>query len=213
MASLPVYNLEKKKVSSMDVADNVFAGEVKPHLLNDAVRHQIAKRHERKTANALTRTEVHGTTKKVYRQKGTGQARHGAVTAPIFVGGGKAHGPRTHIRKHKMNKKAMRSALISALSMQQKEDRLFIIDKLEMDKVSTKEVSKALVATFGLAKALVVNHAADEKEKNFNQSLRNVPHVKCIRPEGVNVFDLLKFENVVVSQKAAQQISERLSNA
>lgn len=211
MPSLPLYDIKSKKVGNIEVSDAVFSADVKPHLLNDAVRAQIAWRYENRTANSLTRTEVHGTRKKMYRQKGTGQARHGDAKAPIFVGGGKAHGPKPRIVRHKINKKVMRQALISALSMHQKEDRVFIVDKLELDKQSTKSAA-GLVQGLGLKSALVVNADGDKKEKNFNQSLRNVEKVKFIQPEGVNVFDILKYKNLILSRGAVQKLSERLTH-
>lgn len=211
MPSLPVYDLSKKKVGNIDLHDAVFAAEIRPHLLNDAVRAQIAWKYEWRTANSLTRTEVHGTRKKMFKQKGTGQARHGDAKAPIFVGGGKAHGPKPRRVQHKMNKKAMRAALISALSLNQKEDRLFIIDKMELSKPSSKNIA-ALLGTFGLDSALVVNSHEGEHEKFFNQSTKNVDKVKFLRPEGINVFDVLKYKNLVISQKAAQKLTERLNH-
>lgn len=209
----PIYNLKKEKVGTVELNDAVFSGEIKPHLINDAVRTQIARRYEYRTANSKTRSEVHGTKKKMYKQKGTGQARHGAATAPIFVGGGKAFGPKPRRRLQKMNKKAMRQALISVLSMHQKEDRLFIVDKLELAKLSTKSASQALEKAFGFETALVVNANSGEKEQFFNQSVRNLKGVKTLRPEGVNVFDLLKFKNLVLSQQALQKLTERLTHA
>ena len=213
MPSLPLYDLNKKKVGNVDLSDAVFAGEIKPHLINAAVRAQIAKRYEWKTANSRTRTEVQGSGKKIYRQKGTGQARHGDIKAPIFVGGGKAHGPKPHRRTHKINKKVMRAALISALSMNQREDRIFIVDKLEVKdaKGSTKQVAKSL-ESFGLKTALVVNLNEGKGEQAFNRAAKNIEKVKFLRPEGVNVFDILKYKNVVISQKAVEKITERLSH-
>ena len=211
MASLPLYDIKKTKIGSVDLADSVFSVEVNPFLINEAVRTQIARKHEWKTANSRTRTEVHGTRKKIYRQKGTGQARHGDKKAPIFVGGGKAHGPRPRRVIHKINKKAMRAALTSVLTLNQKEDRLFVVDKLELKKQSTKDVAVWL-KTFGLKSALIVNGADDDAEKNFNLSGKNIAKIKFIRPEGVNVFDVLKFKNLVLSQKAAKKLTERLSH-
>ena len=211
MPSLPVYDLNKKKVGTIELSDAVFAGEVHPHLINDAVRVQIARRYEWKTANSLTRTEVHGTRKKMYKQKGTGQARHGDAKAPIFVGGGKAHGPKPRRVLKKINKKVMRKALISAITLNQKEDRLFIIDKMELDKISTKTVAKSLAA-FGLTSALVINSNDEDTEKFFNLSSRNVEKVKFLKQEGLNVFDILKYKNVVISSKAAQKLTERLTH-
>lgn len=212
MPSLPLYDLAKKKVGSIELNDAVFAGDIRPHLLNDAVRAKIARKYEYRTSNALIRTEVHGTKKKAYKQKGTGQARHGAVTAPIFVGGGKSHGPRPHRRTFKLNKKVRKAALVSALSLNQKSDKLFIVDKLELKKLSSKSVADCLKA-FGLETALFVNSGDTEEEKVFNSSTRNVNKVKHLRPEGVNVFDILKFKNILVSQKAAQKLTERLTHA
>lgn len=211
MPSLTVYDLSKKKMGSVDLNDAIFAAEVKPHLVNDAVRTQIARRYEWKTANSLTRTEVKASGIKVYKQKGTGQARHGDIKAPIFVGGGKAHGPKPRMVIKKINKKVMKQALISVLTLNQKEDRLFVIDKMEMDKPNSKAISSALKA-FGITTALVVNSEEVPKEKNFNISSRNIRAVKFVRPEGVNVFDLLKFKNLVISKKAVQKITERLSH-
>ncbi len=173
--------LNKKKVGTVDLNDAVFAAEIRPHLINDAVRAQIAWRYEYKTANSLTRTEVHGTRKKMYKQKGTGQARHGDAKAPIFVGGGKAFGPKPRRVIHKINKKVMKAALTSALSLNQKEDRLFVVDKLELKKVSTKSAAECLKA-FGLKTALFINADEGDGEKAFNRSLKNVTKVKCLRP-------------------------------
>lgn len=211
MPSLPLFDIAKKKVGSIDLSDVVFAADVRAYLINDAVRVQIARRYEWKTANSRTRTEVHGTRKKMFKQKGTGQARHGDAKAPIFVGGGKAHGPKPRRVVKKINKKVMRQALISALTLGQKQDRLFVVDKLELKNPSTKGAAACLSA-FGLKKALIVNANEVDGEKNFNLSARNVGKVKCLRPEGINVFDLLKYENVIITRKAVEKITERLSN-
>lgn len=203
--------MSKKKVGNVDLSDAVFAAEVRPHLLNDAVRYQIAKRYEYRTANSLTRTEVHGTRKKMYKQKGTGQARHGDAKAPIFVGGGKAHGPKPRRVQRKLNKKVKRAALISALSWNQKQDRLFVIDKLELAKLNSKSAAACLKA-FGAESALIVNSNTAEKEQHFNRSVRNLGKVKFLAPEGINVFDILKYKTVIISKGAVQKLSERLSH-
>lgn len=210
MPSLPVYDMSKKKVGNIELSDAVFAAEIRPHLLNDAVRAQVAWKHENKTANSLTRSEVKATGKKIYRQKGTGQARHGDIKAPIFVGGGKAHGPRPRRVVHKINKKAMKGALVSALSLNQKQDRLFIVDKLELKETSSKQAA-ALMKSFGLEKALVITSDDTDLEKSFKQSIVNVANVKCLRPEGLNVFDILKYRNLLISQKAVAKLTERLN--
>jgi large subunit ribosomal protein L4 len=211
MPSLPLYDLSKKKVGNIDLNDAVFAGEIRPYLLNDAVRAQLAWKYEFKTANSRTRTEVQGTRKKVYKQKGTGQARHGDEKAPTFVGGGKAHGPKPRRVQHKINKKVMRAALVTALSLNQKEDRLFIVDKLELKKPSTKAAKDCLKA-FDLDTVLVVNSGEAESEQFFNKSVKNLTKVKFLKPEGINVFDILKYKNLIISSKAAQKITERLTH-
>ncbi len=211
MPSLPLYDLSKKKVGTIDLNDSVFAGEIRPHLLNDAVRAQLAWRYEFKTANSRTRTEVQGTRKKVYKQKGTGQARHGDEKAPIFVGGGKAHGPKPRRVAHKINKKVMRAALVTALSLNQKEDRLFVVDKLELSKPSTK-AAKDCLKSFEVDSALFVNSGEGDAEQFFNKSVKNLNKVKFLKPEGINVFDILKYKNIIVSSKAAKKLTERLSH-
>jgi large subunit ribosomal protein L4 len=211
MLSLPLYDMGKKKVGNVDLSDAIFAAEVRPHLLNDAVRYQIARRYEYRTANAFTRTEVHGTRKKMYKQKGTGQARHGDAKAPIFVGGGKAHGPKPRRVQRKLNKKVRRLALISALSWNQRQDKLFVVDKLELDKLNSKSVANCLKA-FGVTNALVVNGNKSDKEKTFNRSVANIKKVKFLAPEGINVFDILKYKTVVISKDAVTSLSDRLSD-
>lgn len=210
MASLPIYDMSKKKIGNIDLNDAIFAAEVKPYLIHDVVRAQVAWHYERKTANSRTRTEVQGTRKKIYRQKGTGQARHGDAKAPIFVGGGKAHGPRPRIVHYKINKKVMRTALISALSMHQKGDRLFVVDKLALDKLSAKSIA-GLMKSFGLQTALFVNARKDTNEQLFNRSTANITGTKWLAPEGLNVFDILKYKNLILSRIAVEQITERLS--
>lgn len=211
MPSLPLYDIAKKKVGQIDLSDAVFADEVKPHLINDAVRAQIAWWYEFRTSNSKTRSEVSGSRKKMFKQKGTGQARHGIITAPIFVGGGKAHGPKPRRVIHKINKKVMKAALRSTLTLNQKEDRLFVIDELGLKKASSKAASQ-LMKSLGITQALVVNGNESDAEKAFNQSVRNVKAVKLLKPEGVNVFDLLKYKNLVISQSAVKKLSERLAN-
>lgn len=208
MPTLPLYNLEKKKVGTIDLEDSIFAEKVKPHLLHDAVRIQIARRYEWRTANSLTRTEVTATGKKIYKQKGTGQARHGDIKAPVFVGGGKAHGPKPRRVIRSMNKQMMKSALICALSAAQKEDRLFVIDKMELPKHSTKKVATCL-KSFGVETGLFVNPGNAQPSDTFNRSTRNLPRVKHLKPEGINVFDILKYKNILISQQAIAKITER----
>lgn len=210
MPSVSLYDMNKKEIGKVSLNDAVFAGEVKPHLLNDAVRYQMAKWYEQRTALCRNRTEIHGTRKKVYKQKGTGQARHGDQKSPVFAGGAKAHGPHPRLVIRKLNKKVRKAALVSALSMHQQEERLFVVDKLELDKLSSKSVA-ACLKSFGVDTALFVNTSDNPKAGNFNQSSKNVTKVKILKPEGINVYDILKYKNVFITKKAAENIAERLS--
>lgn len=212
MPSLPLYNMAKKEVGKVTLAESVFGAEVKPHLISDAVRFQVARYYAWKTANCRTRTEVHGTRKKMYKQKGTGQARHGDAKAPIFVGGGKAHGPKPRLVVKKLNKKVRRAALISALSLHQKQDRLFVVESLETEKVSSQSAAKCL-KSFGLETALIVSSGDSIGAQNFVKGAKNLPGVKVLKPEGVNVFDILKFKNILVTKSATERITERLTHA
>ncbi len=204
-----LYNLKKEKVGTINLPDNMFDLQADPFIINYAVRGNIARKYILKTAKAKTRSEVKGTTAKVYRQKGTGRARHGALTAPIFVGGGKAFGPQKRIRSYKTNKKLMSKAILSLLSTYNREERFFIIDKLEFDKCSTKEAVSFLSKVLNLNSALVINDSENEGEKNFNKSISNIAWAKQIPPQKINVFDLLKYKNLVCSSKAADKIMER----
>ncbi|MBI1861142.1 MAG: 50S ribosomal protein L4 [Deltaproteobacteria bacterium] len=212
MLSVPVYDLKKQKVGSMELSDAIFGVVPKPHLLNEAVRAQIAWRYSHKTATCRTRTEVTGTRKKMYKQKGTGRARHGDAKAPIFVGGGKAHGPVPRIVNHKINKKVMRGALLTALTLSHQNDRFFVIETMSSKKPSTKMVVDCGQA-FKTKRALFINCAETDEERAFNRGIANVTGYKTIRPEGVNVFDILKFQNLFISRKAAEKLTERLTHA
>lgn len=212
MLTVPVYDLKKQKVGNVEFSDDVLGITPNPHLLNIAVRAQAAWKYARRTAQCRTRTEVSGTRKKMYKQKGTGRARHGDAKAPIFVGGGKAHGPVPHIVRYKVNRKVMRGALKTALTLCYQGDRFFVVESLKCSKPNTKLVldcSKAFKTTMGL----FVNGADTAEEKSFNLSVRNALGFKHIRPEGLNVFDILKFQNVFISRKAAEMLSDRFKNA
>ncbi len=212
MLSVAVYDLKKQKVGSIELSDAIFGVVPKPHLLNTAVRAQMAWKHAHKTANCRTRTEVTGTRKKMYKQKGTGRARHGDAKAPIFVGGGKAHGPVPRFVSHKVNKKVMRQALLTALTLSHQNDRLFVLDALVCKKPSTKLAIQCGEA-FKTSQGIFVNCADTAEEQAFNLSVKNTGGFKSLRPEGLNVFDILKFQNIFISRKAAEKLSERLTHA
>jgi len=215
---LDVYNLANEKVDEIDVSESIFASEVKPHLLQEAVKMQLAKRRAG-THKTKTRHEVSGGGRKPYRQKGTGRARQGSTRAPHWVGGGHAHARRPRDYSLGMNKKAKRSAICSALSMLAAEGRLKVLDSFELPIVKTKQAVQAL-QTLQFSKALLVdgrNKTAEgskqlqfDNNENLRLSVRNLGAFKYLRPEGVNVYDLLKFGALIVTREAIRGIEARL---
>lgn len=216
---LDVYNLANEKVDEIEVSDTIFGAEVKPHLFHEVVRMQLANRR-RGTHKTKTRHEVSGGGRKPWRQKGTGRARQGSIRAPHWVGGGHAFAKRPRDYSFKVNKKARRAALRSALSMLVAEGRLKVVDAIALDGIKT---SAALGALSGLevARAIVVDGtdctAEGSKQLKFENndalrlSVRNLKQYKYLRPEGVNVYDLLKFGAAVVTLPALRGLEARLS--
>lgn len=201
---LDVVNIKNEKVGEIEVSDTVFGAEVKPHLHWEIVRYQQAKKR-RGTHNTRTRGKVRGSTRKLYRQKGTGRARHGDIKAPIFVGGGVIFGPQP--RDHSFNppKKVRRGALISALSEKASNGRVIVVDSLDFDQPKTREAVDTL-KTLGVESALVV----DLENENLKLSVRNLPKSKFLRREGVNVYDLLRHDHVVITQDALGELNGAL---
>ena len=213
MATIDVYNLKHEKVGSLELADEVFATEVKEHLFYEVVKAQLASRRQG-TAAAKNRSAVSGSTKKLYKQKGTGRARHGSIRAPIYVGGGRAHPPRPRDWSYRPPQQVRVSALRSALSKFNKEGRLLVVDRFELPEVKTKGLLAALgtlkVTTpregTKSAKALVVDVGANE---NLRLSIRNSDVHQYLPPEGVNVYDLLRHDTLVLSKDAVKALELR----
>ncbi|MGC4066251.1 MAG: 50S ribosomal protein L4 [Polyangiaceae bacterium] len=205
MAKIDVYDLERKKVGELDLADEVFAAEVKEHLLHEVVVAQLASRRAG-THAAKERSAVQGSKKKLYKQKGTGNARHGAIRAPIYVGGGRAHPPKPQDWSMRPPRKVRLSALRSALSLLNKEGRLTIVDSISFDAPKTKRLATALAALQASSSTLVVDGRGNE---NLILSIRNLPTSSFLPPEGVNVYDLLKHDHLVVSKDAAKALEAR----
>jgi len=205
MATLDILNQSGEKVGEIDLSDAVFGAPVKEHLLHEVVVAQRAARR-RGTACTKTRSQVKGSTRKIYRQKGTGRARHGSIRAPIFVGGGVVHGPKPRSYEKKVSKKVRRSALRSALSLRSGEKKLLVLDSLGLGEIKTKRVVKILEA-LGAERTLIV----DGRENiELIKSVRNLPRAKYLAPEGLNVYDILRYETLVVTAPVAKQIEERL---
>ena len=201
MAKIAVYDIDRKQVSERELVDEVFNTDVKEYLLHDMVRYQLAARRQG-TAKAKGRSEVRGGGKKPYRQKGTGNARQGTVTAPNHVGGGVVFGPTPRDYSFKLNRKVKQAALRSALSSRFKDECMTVVNALELENISTKGFAEVL-KRFELEKALVV---IDGENTNLELSARNLPFVKVLRAEGVNVYDILKYPNLVMTEAAVDQI-------
>ena len=206
MATIDVYNLKREKVGTLDLADEVFAAEVKEHLFYEVVKAQLASARQG-TAAAKNRSAVSGSTKKLYKQKGTGRARHGSIRAPVFVGGGQAHPPRPRDWSYRPPRQVRLGALRSALSKFAKEGRLLVVDRFELPQIKTKGVLDALSTLKTDRKTLVVDVAANE---NLRLSIRNCQDHQFLPPEGVNVYDLLRHDTLVLSKDAAKALEGRL---
>ena len=201
MAKIAVFDMSRKQVSERELVDEVFNTDVKGYLLHDMVRYQLAGRRQG-TAKAKGRSEVRGGGKKPYKQKGTGNARQGTPTAPNHVGGGVVFGPTPRDYSFKLNRKVKQSALRSALSARYKEECMTVFNSLELEQISTKGFAEVL-DRFELKKALIV---VDSENTNLELSARNLPFVKVLRAEGVNVYDILKYPNLVMTEAAVDQI-------
>jgi len=203
MAKVSVYNMEGKAVGEIELKDEIFGANVNEHLLHMAVVQQLANDRQG-TQKAKTRGEVRGGGKKPWRQKGTGHARQGSIRAPQWKGGGVVFAPVPREYSFKLNKKEKRAALKSALSSRVAEGKLFVVNDLTLDEIKTKKFQAALNA-FKLAKALVV---LDELDQNVILSARNIPDVKTAQVNSINVYDILKYDSLMISESAVHAIEE-----
>lgn len=205
MAQLDVFNLKREKVGTLDVSDEVFATEVKEHLFYEVVKAQLASRRQG-TSCAKNRSAVSGSTKKMVKQKGSGGARHGSKRAPIYVGGGRAHPPRPRDWSYRPPARVRVGALTSALSKFNKEGKLVVVDTFQMSEIKTKTFVQALETLKAVKKTLVVDAKSNE---NLKLSVRNCKDHNFLSPEGVNVYDLLRHDTLVLSKDAAKALEAR----
>ncbi len=203
MASVSVYNIEGKEVGTMELNDAVFGVDVNDHLVHMAVVNQLANKRQG-TQKAKTRSEVSGGGRKPWRQKGTGHARQGSIRAPQFKGGGMVFAPVPRDYSFKMNRKEKRAALKSALTSRVEENKLIVLDELAFNEIKTKNFVNVL-KNLDVDKALVVIDSPDE---NVEMSARNVPDVKMAKPNTINVYDILKYNTVIVTKAAVENIEE-----
>jgi len=205
MAKVDVYNLKREKVGSVDLADEVFAADVKEQLFHEVVVAQLASRRAG-TRAAKERSAVAGSSKKIYKQKGTGRARHGSIRAPIFVGGGRAHPPKPQDWSYRPPRRVRVAALKSALSLILKEGRLTIVDSIDLGEVKTKKLAGVLITLQAGKKTLVVD---DGGNTSLRLSIRNLEDKLFLPPEGVNVYDLLRHDHLVLSKGAIKALEAR----
>jgi large subunit ribosomal protein L4 len=200
---IEVKNTQGKGVGSVDLDDAVFGADVNEHLLWEAVKWQLAKRRAG-TASTKRMGEIRGSTKKIWKQKGTGQARHGSRKAPIFVGGGSTFGPKPRDYSYDLPRKIKKAALRSALSLRASEQKIVVLDNFSTDG-KTKSVAGALKALGAGAKALIVDAKSNEQ---LVRGARNLPKSQWLAPEGLNVYDILRHDVLVLTQAALQQVTD-----
>jgi large subunit ribosomal protein L4 len=205
MATVEIVDKERKSAGSAELPDSVFAVEVKPHLLHHVVVAQLAARRAG-THDTKTRKDVSGGGKKPFRQKGTGRARMGTSRSPLLRGGGTVFGP--HPRKYdmKVNRKEMKAALLGALSSKAKENMIVLVDDLSLPAPKTREFLK-VASALGLTSALLVVDGAPE---NLALGMRNLKRFKTLPVAGLNVYDVLSFDQLVLTRAALEKITEVL---
>ena len=203
MANVAVYNMEGKEVDKIELNDSIFGVEINEHLVHMAVLQQLANKRQG-TQKAKTRSEVRGGGRKPWRQKGTGHARQGSTRSPQWTGGGVVFAPTPRDYSFKLNKKEKRAALKSALTSRVVENKFVVVDELKMDEIKTKKFAEVL-KNLNVEKAHVVLNDMDEK---VIASAANIPTVKTSQTNELNVFDVLKYDTVVVTKAAVATIEE-----
>jgi large subunit ribosomal protein L4 len=205
MPMADVYNIDRQKVSEIELSDAVFGSDVNQDVIYDVVRMQQAARRKG-TSKTKGRSEVSGGGKKPWRQKGTGRARSGTSRSPVWRGGGIVFGPQPRSYAFKVSRKVRKKALISALSMKCKENLMYILKDFPMDAIKTKQF-KEVVDRFGWGKALFV---IDQSYPVLEMSSRNLKDVKMVRSEGINVYDLLDYKEVVFLEPSVKKVEGAL---
>ena len=204
---LNLLNIEGGKSGTVEVSDKImnlkFNHKLVKHVIDWQLNHQKPR-----TAKTKQRNEIKGSTKKIYAQKGTGQARHASKKAPLFVGGGQAHGPKGAVYKiKKINKKVRKLALAQTLAKKNVDKQLYILSDVKKEFNKTKNFNKFLLNN-KLSNALIVSDK--NSEKNFSRSARNIKNIKIISDEGANIYDMLKFTNVIITSTSMKKIETRL---
>jgi large subunit ribosomal protein L4 len=206
---LPVLNINGTKSDSIEVSDKIVKLKVNHKLIKFVIDWQLNHAKPR-TAKTKQRNEIRGSTKKVYAQKGTGQARHASKKAPLFVGGGIAHGPKGAVYKiKKINKKVRKLALAQTLSKKNSDKNLHILADIKQEIKKTKEFNTFLEKN-NLVNALIISDP--NTLKNINKSARNIKNIKLINQDGANIYDLFKYKNVIMTSSSIKKLQERILN-
>ena len=203
MANVKVFNMSGSEVGSIELNDSIFAVEVNTHVMHQAVVQYLANKRQG-TQSALTRAEVRGGGRKPWRQKGTGRARQGSTRSPQWTGGGVVFAPKPRDYSFKLNKKVKRLALKSALTTKVNDGKFVVVDEINLPEMKTKEMVKVL-NNLNVNKSLVVLEDANEKAV---VAARNIPTVKTASVSTINVYDILKYDSVVVTKAAVAKIEE-----
>lgn len=206
MPTVDVYNLAREVTGQLELSESVFGVPVKTHVLHEVVVYQLAKRRAG-TVKTKGRSDVSGGGKKPWRQKGTGRARAGTSRSPVWRGGGTIHGPQPRDYEMRVPKKVRRLALKMALSQKVADESFTVLDDLRLETIRTRDFAR-LLDRFELGKTLVVLPGPDEI---IEKSARNIPHVKVLRSEGLNVYDLLDYRAVILSRECVGRIEEALA--
>ncbi len=205
MVVVDIYSLNKEKVGQAELPDDIFNVPVKPHLVHEVVVAQLASRRSG-TASVKGRSEVRGSTKKPYRQKGTGRSRMGSRKSPLLRGGGTIFGPKPRDYSYRPPRKVRRNALKIALTAKVQDKELMILNAFDLPEIKTKLFIEAM-AGLDLKNALIIT---PEPNENLERSARNVPGVKVLRSDGLNVYDVVKYRHLVLLEPCIDQIKERL---
>jgi large subunit ribosomal protein L4 len=205
MAVANVINSKAQKVSQIDLVDAIFNIPVNGNILHEVVTMQLASRRSG-SASVKHRSDVKGSGRKLFRQKGTGRARRGDIKSPLLRGGGSVFGPDPRSYAYKVPKKVRRLALKMALSSKLKQENLVVLDEFGLDTIKTREFVKVMKA-LNTKNALIIT---EKKNETLELSARNVPNIKVLRVEGLNVYDILKYENVVLLESSIKSIEGRL---
>ena len=206
MPVVDVKNIKGKKVTTIDLVDSIFNVAVRSSVLHQVVNMQLANRRAA-SASVKHRGEVRGSTRKLYRQKGTGRARRGDIKSPLQRGGGVVFGPDGRTYAFKVPKKIRKLALKMALSSKLQTDELIVLDKFELPQIKTKDFV-AVLSSLKLSNALII---IEEKNENLLLSSRNVPHIKVLQSDGLNVYDILKYKTLILLEPVIKNIEGRLA--